>query len=296
MSLAADRNQETSVPADHHSELANPLEHVVRRKRRRKFVVKGLQALLLLGVIGAWEIFAGVPGEPLVLIDKYYVSTPSEIWDAMVRWQDRAVLVPSIIETARITAYGLFWGILAGMVVGFALGVNQMLSSVLHPFIAALYSIPRLALIPLFLLWFGIGTGARLAMVVVIVFFLVFYNTYSGVKDVERELVDVLSVMGASRWQVYRKVVLQSAMVWIIAGLRIAVPYALVGAVTAEMMVADAGLGYLVVRSAGQFYTAGVFAGISLMMLLSMALSGGVTLFEKWALRWKPKTDQHAAL
>src|SRR5690606_25970449 len=118
----------------------------------------------------------------------------------------------------------------------------------------------------------------------------------SGVRDVAPELVDVLQVMGASRWQIYRKVVLQSAMIWIIAGLRIAVPYALVGAVTAEMMIADAGLGFLVIRSAGQFYTEGVFAGIALMMVMSMALTGGVSLFEKWALRWKPNVDQRAAL
>lgn len=275
---------------------ANPLAHVVRRKKLRRYKVLFAQVILLGGGLLAWELLSGAPDDPLTLIDSYYVSQPSDVVDALVTWAERGILVSSIVETARVTLLGLFWGILGGMVVGFALGVNAMLSSILHPFISALYSIPRLALIPLFLLWFGIGMGARLAMVVVIVFFLVFYNTYSGVRDVDSEQINVLKVMGASRWQIYRKVVLQSATMWIIAGLRIAVPYALVGAVTAEMLIADAGLGFLVIRSAGQFYTQGVFAGITLMMLMSMVLSGGVTVIERRALRWKPDVDAHAAI
>lgn len=288
--------QSEAVVAERPTAEEHPLAHVIARKRRRRYVVFGLQAVVLFGALAAWEIFSGDPDAPYVLVDEYYISQPSDVLAALVNWYEDGTLLRSILETARITLYGLFWGVLGGMTVGFALGVNAMLSSVLNPFVTAFYSIPRLALIPLFLLWFGIGMGARLAMVIVIVFFLVFYNTYSGVRDVAPELVDVLQVMGASRWQIYRKVVLQSAMIWIIAGLRIAVPYALVGAVTAEMMIADAGLGFLVIRSAGQFYTEGVFAGIALMMVMSMALTGGVSLFEKWALRWKPNVDQRAAL
>lgn len=286
--------QLSAVDASPEAGQEHPLAKVIARRKRRTYVVHAAQLTVLVVALVAWEVFSGDPEQSSVLIDKYYISQPSDVWLALNRWAERGELVSSIVETARITLYGLFWGVLGGMTVGFALGVNKTLSAVLNPFVAAFYSIPRLALIPLFLLWFGIGMGARLAMVIVIVFFLVFYNTYSGVRDVDQELIDVLQVMGASRWQIYRKVVLPSAMIWIIAGLRIAVPYALVGAVTAEMLIADAGLGFLVIRSAGQFYTEGVFAGIALMMLMAMALTGGVSLFEKWALRWKPTLDQQA--
>lgn len=295
----------TSPTADHdggpdidieREELAD-LRVALNRGRRRKFTVLGLQVGLLIVGLLAWEGLTGdARTDDFFLIETYYVSQPSDVFEALMRWWENGTLTRSIWTTAETTVVGLAWGILAGLIVGFALGVNAMLSSVLHPFISALYSIPRLALIPLFLLWFGIGGGARLAMVITVVFFLVFYNTYSGVRDVDQQLVDALKLMGASTLQIYRKVILQSAMMWIIAGLRIAVPYALVAAVTAEMLIADSGMGYLVIRSAGQFYTQGVFGGIVVMMGMAMVLSGLVTLFERRVLHWKPDVGGHAAL
>ena len=266
------------------------LRTALERRRRHKYVILAAQLAILFLGLAAWEILSGdAQTDEFFLVETYFVSQPSDVFVALQRWWESGTLLSSIWATAETTLLGLGWGILLGLVVGFALGVNATLSAILHPFISALYSIPRLALIPLFLLWFGLGLGARLAMVIVVVFFLVFYNTYSGVRDVDQQLVDALRLMGASKWQIYRKVVLQSAMIWIIAGLRIAVPYALVAAVTAEMLIADQGLGYLVIRSAGQFYTEGVFAGIVVMMAMAMILSGLVSLFERRVLHWKPE-------
>lgn len=268
------------------------LERRAAKIRRRKFLILLAQAGVLVGSLAAWQIFAGIPGEePFVLIDKYFVSEPSEVLTALTDWINQGVLLTSIISTANVTLLGLALGVISGMLVGFALGVNPTLSAILNPFVSALYSIPRLALIPLFLLWFGLGLGTRLAIVIVMVFFLVFYNTYSGVKDVQRELIDVMKLMGATRWQIYQKVIIQSAMTWIVAGLRIAAPYALVGAVTAEMLTSNQGMGFLVIRSAGQFYTPGVFAGIAVMMGMALVLTALVTIFEKKILHWKPKAE-----
>jgi NitT/TauT family transport system permease protein len=268
------------------------LERRAAKIRRRKFLILLAQVGVLVSSLAAWQIFAGIPGEePFVLIDKYFVSEPSEVLTALTDWINQGILLSSIMSTANVTLLGLALGVISGMLVGFALGVNPTLSAILNPFVSALYSIPRLALIPLFLLWFGLGLGTRLAIVIVMVFFLVFYNTYSGVKDVQRELIDVMKLMGATKWQIYQKVIIQSAMTWIVAGLRIAAPYALVGAVTAEMLTSNQGMGFLVIRSAGQFYTPGVFAGIAVMMGMALVLTALVTVFEKRILHWKPKAE-----
>lgn len=288
-SLVAERAAET--PITHDKDL-QALEKQATNIRRRKYFILVAQIGVLVGALAAWEIFAGDPNtERFVLIDQYFVSQPSEVLEALLTWINDGVLAAAMLSTAQVTLLGLALGVLAGMLVGFALGVNPTLSAVLNPFVSALYSIPRLALIPLFLLWFGLGLGTRLTIVIVMVFFLVFYNTYSGVKDVQRELIDVMKLMGASKWQIYRKVVIQSAMTWIVAGLHIAAPYALVGAVTAEMLTSDQGMGFLVIRSAGQFYTPGVFAGIAVMMAMALVLTALVNLFENRVLHWKPKSN-----
>ena len=193
------------------------------------------------GFILLWEYGSGNPKtDRHVLVDEFFVSKPSEIWDAFTGWIEEGVLLDSILITLQETVVGFLIGASLGLVTGFVLGVNPFLSAVFRPIITALNSIPRLALVPLFILWFGLGIPSKLALVATIVFFLVFYSTYEGVADVDREQLDVLRLMKAKRWQLHAKVTLPSAMTWIIAGLRVSVPYALVAAVTAEMIASNA--------------------------------------------------------
>jgi NitT/TauT family transport system permease protein len=267
---------------------ARPLEAMITRRRRRRWEVQIFRIALLILVIALWQELAGPQNSPhWHLIDTFYISRPSDIWDQLRSWYDAGTLLGNTWSTAMTTVIGLVIGIVSGLVVGFLLGINHMLSDILQPYLTALYSIPRLALIPLFLIWFGVGDGPKLVTVITIVFFMVFYNTHSGIRDVDPQLINMMKVMGAGRWRIYGSVMLPSAMVWIIAGMRVSVPYALVSAVTAEMMVGDQGLGYLVQLSASQFDTAGVFAAILIMMIIGMALAGIVNLFERRALRWK---------
>jgi NitT/TauT family transport system permease protein len=262
------------------------------RKRFRVTRWKVLVNLTRLAVIGgallAWERFAGDPTKGRVLIDQFYVSRPSAIWDAFTGWIDEGVLITGIWVTLQETVFGFLIGAVLGLITGFILGTSRFISAVFRPIVTALNSIPRLALVPLFILWFGLGMSSKMAFVAMIVFFLVFFNTYAGVSDVDDHLLDVLRLMKAKRWQLHTKVTLMSAMTWIIAGLRVSVPYALVAAVTAEMIASNRGMGYLVVRSSGQFFTAGVFAGILVLMVVAMGLTGLVTLLERRLLRWKP--------
>jgi ABC-type nitrate/sulfonate/bicarbonate transport system, permease component len=255
--------------------------------RRRRLGILGGRVLLIAGLLAAWEVFSGDPREPMTLIDEFYISKPSAMYEALRVWIENGVLVSNILVTLQETIIGFLIGAALGMIVGFLLGVSPVMSAIFSPIVAALYAIPRLALIPLFLLWFGLGMGAKLALVITVVFFLVFYNTHSGVRDVDQGLVDVLRVMKASRWHIHTKVTIPSAMTWIIAGLRVSVPYALVAAVTGEMTASNSGMGYLIIRASGQFHTAGVFAGILVLMVLALILGAVVAFLEKRLLGWK---------
>lgn len=254
---------------------------------RARLKVQVARLLLIVGLLAAWQTFSGNPGDRLVLIDEFYVSTPLAMLDAIRHWIERGVLLPNVLVTLQETVVGFVVGALLGMIAGFLLGTNRYLSAVFSPILAALYAIPRLALIPLFLLWFGLGIGAKLALVITVVFFLVFYNTESGVRDVDQGLVDVLRVMKANRWHVHTKVTIPSALTWIIAGLRVSVPYALVAAVTGEMTASNSGMGFLIIRASGQFNTAGVFGGILVLMVLALLLGAIVTFVEARLLGWK---------
>lgn len=274
-------------PPDRDAEDAAFVQQLRRKARRQRTIIQVVRVLLAVAALAAWEVFSGEPGEPWVLIDDYYLSTPSAVWAALWEWISTGILWGHVLITLQETVIGFLIGATLGLVVGFTVGVNRLVGAALTPFITAAYSIPRLALVPLFLLWFGLGIASKLALVATIVFFLVFYNTYSGVRDVDEELIDTLRVMNARRRHIWGKVVLPSAMTWILTGLGISAPYALVGAVTAEMISSNRGMGYLLVRSSGQFYTAGVFAAILVMILLSVLVNTVVWGLESWLLRWK---------
>jgi NitT/TauT family transport system permease protein len=258
----------------------------------RRYKVQIARTLVIVGLLLAWQLFSGRPGDRFVLVDEFYVSQPTAMVEAIRAWWEQGLLVSSILITLQVTLLGFAIGALLGMITGFLFGTVEFLGRVMSPIMAALYAIPRLALIPLFLLWFGLGIGSKLALVITVIFFLVYYNTHSGVKDVDQELVDVLQVMQASRWDVLRKVTIPSAMTWIIAGLHISVPYALVGAVTGEMIASNRGMGYLIIRASSQFNTAGVFGGILVLMILALGLAGVVSLLERRLLRWKVKNRE----
>ena len=236
---------------------------------------------IALGGLALWE---GVSGR---LIKPFWISAPSAIWAQLIAWVDSGDLWMHVEITLTETILGFVFGAISGIVVGLALGLNKRLAAVLDPFIIAFYSLPKIALAPLFILWFGVGLLSKVVLATFVVFFLVFYNTYAGTLAVEQELVDVLRLMGATRWQIVRKVILPSVLLWIFTGMKISVPYALIGAVVGEMMASNKGLGYLIQASAGQYDTSGVFAALFVLMLIATSLHALLKQSEKLMLRWK---------
>ena len=279
----------TAIGARNEGVALNRVSQQLRRQRfNRRVTILCMRLLLAAAILLLWEYAAGPQDDPNALIDEFYISRPVLIIEALMRWMDQGILWHSIIQTIANTVMGFVIGAFLGLAFGFVFGSNAFIAAVVDPFVTAVYSIPRLALVPLFMLWFGIGTSMKVALVASVVFFLVFYATYAGVKEVDEEMKQKLRLMRASWYSIIFKVALPSAMTFIISGLRISAPYALVAEVTAEMMSSNSGLGYLLIRSSSQYYTPGVFAAIVLMMIIGMGLTGVVSMIERHALRWKP--------
>jgi NitT/TauT family transport system permease protein len=221
---------------------------------------------LALAFLGLWELASGRWVAPL------FISSPSDV--ASKLWTLTAIA-------------GFALGATAGMAAGLALGRWQRLAEVLDPFLMGFYSVPKIALAPLFILWFGVGTEMKVLFVAMIVFLLVFLNTYTGVRDVSREQIAILKLMRASESQILRKVVLPSAFTWVFTGLRLSVPYALIGAIMGEMLASNRGLGYLLADASAQFDTGGAFAGLAAIIAMAVILNAAVRFAERKALPWK---------
>src|SRR5436190_15842948 len=148
-------------------------------------------------------------------------------------------------------------------------------------------AVPRVVLAPLFLLWFGLGVASKVALAVTLVFFVMFFNTYQGVRDVDRVLIDNARMLGASELQLVRHVLVPSALTWIFSSLHTSLGFALVGAAVGEYLGSARGLGYVISQAEGTFDTTGVFAGMAVLGLVVVMVSAGVTRLERWLLRWK---------
>jgi len=242
-----------------------------------------LMCQLVLGVVIllAWQ---GASGR---LIDNFFISNPRDVADRLIGWTLDGSILRHIWATVYATLMGFVIGSVGGTILGVWLGVSPFASRLLSPYLNALNALPKVALAPLFVLWFGLGIESKIALAAVLVLFLVFLNTYAGVREVDQDLIDGARLMRATRYQVITKVIIPSAMSWLFAGLKISVPYALIGAVLGEMIAANRGLGYLVQFSGAQFDTAGVFAVLIVIALLAVALNFLVEIVQHRMERWR---------
>jgi NitT/TauT family transport system permease protein len=233
------------------------------------------------GLLAVWEIGSGT------LFDGYFVSRPSAIVEAFWELLTSGRLFYHAAITITEALAGFVCGGLVGATTGVLLGRNEIIGKALDPIILVFYSLPKVALAPLFVIWFGIDIEMKIILTATIVFFLVFLNTYTGVRGVSRELIAIMKLMGASEGHILGKVVLPSVVTWIFTGLKLSVPYALIGAIVGELIAANRGLGYLLSNAAGQFNTAGVFAAIVAIVILTILLNLAVRLFERRVMPWQ---------
>lgn len=285
----ADATQPRAAPSAAAGSLQNPQSTAEARKRaerRRRQKIWLARALLLVGLVSLWQFAAGR------LISDFFIGKPTEIAETLYIWAMSGKLFFHAGITSIEALLGFLLGSAVGMTFGVVLGRAQTLADVLDPFIMMFYSLPKIALAPMFILWFGIGIDMKIYLTATIVFFLVFLNTYSGVRAVSREQIAIMRLMGASESDILRKVVIPSAITWVFNGLRLSVPYALIGAIVGELIASNKGLGYLLADASGQFDTSGMFAALIAIMMLALALNFAVKWFEKKAMPWKTVEDK----
>lgn len=239
------------------------------------------QTGLFIVVMACWQFASGR------LVDNFFISNPVDVAVRLWDWTVSGFIFPHLWVTFYETVAGYVLGSLIGMLLGIWLGVSHFMSRLLNPFLFAFYALPKIALAPLLVLWFGLGLESKIALATVIVFFLVFYNTFTGVREVDQDMIHTVRLMKANRRQVLIHVVIPSAMSWIFAGLKISIPYALIGAIVGELIAASQGLGFLVARMGADFDTTGVFAVLVVIGLLAVALNQVVEIAQIRQERWK---------
>jgi NitT/TauT family transport system permease protein len=248
---------------------------------RRQLVLNGWRLLLAALLLAGWELAATTVTTP------FWVSQPSRVFDRLLSLAASGLLFWHVWATLQAALLGLALGGIVGVLLGLLLGAHPRVAAVLDPLLMGLNSLPRVALAPLFIIWFGIGLPSKVILAFSLVVFPVLINTYQGVRGVDRDLVEMLRTMQASSWQVARRVTIPSTLPWIFAGLRIGLGMSLIGAVVGELVGSSRGVGYYVEAAAANFDTTGVFAGLVILMILTVALSELMKLVEARLFRWK---------
>ena len=257
------------------------------RARRSTGTSDGLmrvyQLVLAAVVLGAWEVL-GRAG----IIDEFFFPLPSDILATVWSWISTGYVFPHLWITLQEALLAFAVGAAAGLFLGFLLARVRFLERLFDPFLQMFNALPRVVLAPIFLLWFGLGIWSKVAFGFTLVFFIVFFNTLEGVKNVDRVLVDNARMLGASEKQLLRHVFIPSALTWIFSSLHISVGFAITGAVVGEYLGASAGVGYAIAQAQGVFDTQGVFAGMFILMIVVLIIDLLVNRLEKHLLRWRP--------
>ena len=251
--------------------------------KRSKSHLKG--QLLRWGVIvlllAMWEI-----GVRLNVIDPFYVSTPSRIIRHGRALLAEGILIRHLLVTLAEAAVGLILGFVLGMITGFLFAASPRVDAFLQPFLTIINALPRIAFAPLIILWFGLGFTSKVVIVVSLVYFIVFFNTYRGFKEVNPILLKNAQVLGATRRQILQHIYLPATMSWTFASIRTSVGFAIIAAILGEYIGASAGIGYLIDNAQSQFDATGVMTGLATLTLVVAALDPVLRRVERYFLRW----------
>lgn len=232
-----------------------------------------------IALLAGWEVVGRLFGGA-------WTSQPSLIAVKLAAWL-RGPLYPHLATTVVEVVTGLACGSLAGVLAGLVLGRSPIAAGVLRPIVVAFYSVPLVALAPLFIMFFGLDMLPKIVLVTIVVFFLLFFNTFAGASSVDTDLIAQVELMGSTRRETFQKVVAPACMAWMIGGIKTALPYALVAATTGEMLAARRGMGWLLSDAASQFDMASLYAALFVLMLLGLAVSETANWGERHMLRWR---------
>jgi len=261
-----------------------------RAARRRRVLLWAARAAAVVIVIGGWQLLANAK-----IVDPFFWGKPSGILSQLKDWVRNGTEYGSIWLQIWITMkealLGFGFGVVTGVLTGVLLGQFRFLADVVGPFIKVMNAIPRIVLGSLFTVALGLGVTPKVALAAVLVFFVVFFNAFQGVREVDRNLLANARVLGASRLAVTRHVVLPSALTWIIASLHTAFGFAIIGAIVGEFLGAQKGLGLVIASSQNNFNPDGVFGAMFIIAVITLTAEGLISLLERRLLSWRPRSQ-----
>ena len=249
---------------------------------RRGLPVLVRRLVALAALLGAWEVLARVG-----VLDAFYMPSPSNVAGVLASLFLDGSIWPHLQATFAAALAGLAIGLAAGIVAGFVAALVPWIAELLEPVMILLNAIPRVILAPLFVIWFGIGLGSKVALSFLLVFVLTFFAVYAGIKEVDGRLIERVRTLGGGRWTVLREVYLPSVTSWVTGNLRVAVGFAFTGAVVGEFVASSRGLGYLLAFAQTQFNAALTLALIVTIMAFVLMLFMLTGALERRLLHWR---------
>jgi NitT/TauT family transport system permease protein len=256
-------------------------------KQSSRLKVIFCQVLLGLAVIVTWQALSNGG-----VLDKFFFSRPSDVFARVAQWVMKGSIYPHLIVTLEEALLSFFIGAFLGIAFGFVLARVHWLAALLDPYIHMVNALPRVVLAPIFLLWFGLGIWSKVALGVTVVFFIVFFNTYNGVREVDPVLLNNARMLGASERHLMRHVLVPSALTWIFSSLHTSIGFAMIAVVVGEYLGSSRGVGYLIAQAEGVFDTTGVFAGMVVLSAVVLVVGASVNRLERRLMRWKqPQRD-----
>ena len=240
------------------------------------------QVVALLILLALWEA-AGRAG----MLNPLYLPSPSQIGAALVDLFSDGRIWPHLEATFTAALSGLVLGIAVGVVLGVAAALMRLVAELLEPVMTLLNAVPRVILAPLFVIWLGIGLASKIALSFILVAVLIFFTVFTGIRQVDRRMVERVITLGGDRWALVRHVYLPSVTAWILSNLKIAVGFAFTGALVGEFVAATRGLGYLLSFAQSTYNAALMFALIFLILVVVLLIFGIAGRLEKYLLRWQ---------
>ena len=253
-----------------------------------RLTLLSLQLLVAIVALALWQFFATVPVFGKVWLPPFFFSNPVDVGTQVVAWFASGVIWKHLLITLWESILAFVIGSAMGAAVGFWFARQPRVAAVFDPYVKMVNALPRVVLAPIFTLWLGLGIWSKVALGVTLVFFIVFFNVYQGVKEVSLTVLNNGRMLGMSERQLMRHVYWPSALSWMFSSLHTSVGFAVVGAVVGEYLGSAAGLGYLIQQAEGVFDVAGVFAGMFVLSAFVLLIDMGVTLVERRLLVWRP--------
>ena len=247
-----------------------------------------LQILVAVVSLGIWHMFTTYPVFGKMLLPPFFFSNPLDVAQQIVKWFATGVIWKHLYVTLMEAMLAFAIGSVGGVLVGFWFARQPRTAAVFDPYVKMANALPRVVLAPIFALWLGLGIWSKVALGITLVFFIVFFNVYQGVKEVSPTVLANARMLGMNERQLMRHVYWPSALSWMFSSLHTSVGFAVVGAVVGEYLGSAAGLGYLIQQAEGVFDVAGVFAGMFVLAAFVIAIDIVVTSIEKRLLVWRP--------